>query len=252
MGFCCEPLENNTVAILIQDSLKLLWGSWPVDMTATLLDNNGRYSLSGTCPHCDKRSVFMPIGGNSVDVTEGPHIQRLTCMLRCQGCLNYILGTAFKSGQEIRYGYHFPIGKPDQNTAPEIPDAIANDFKEALRCRYVNAYNATVEMCRRAVQAACIEIGAPSDRKLVNQIDWLAQQGIITTPLKEMAHRVRLGGNLGAHPPEDPDDPESITIGDVYADAVIEFTREFFQHVYVMPARLRNFTFKKSTPATTW
>jgi hypothetical protein len=69
-----------------------------------------------------------------------------------------------------------------------------------------------------------------------------------TTPLKEMAHRVRLGGNLGAHPPEDPEDPEEIIIGPDYSDAVIEFTRDFFQHVYVMPRRLTTFTFKKITP----
>jgi hypothetical protein len=76
-------------------------------------------------------------------------------------------------------------------------------------------------------------------------IDWLAAQGTITTPLKEMAHRVRLGGNLGAHPPEDPIDATEITIGPEYADAVLEFTREFFQHVYVMPERLKKYTFKK-------
>jgi hypothetical protein len=118
------------------------------------------------------------------------------------------------------------------------------DFREALRCRFVDAYNATVEMCRRAVQASCIQLNAPADKKLVHQIDWLAAQGIITTPLKEMAHRVRLGGNLGAHPPEDPDDANAIVIGVQYADAVIEFTRDFFQHVYVIPERLRNFTFR--------
>jgi hypothetical protein len=99
-------------------------------------------------------------------------------------------------------------------------------------------------MCRRAVHASCIQLEAPSDKKLVHQIDWLADQGIITKPLKEMAHRVRLGGNLGARPPEDPDDETAITIGPLYADAVIEFTREFFQHVYVMPERLKKFTFR--------
>lgn len=56
-----------------------------------------------------------------------------------------------------------------------------------------------------------------------------------------MAHRVRLGGNLGAHPPEDPEDATAITIGAEYADAVIAFTRSLFEHVYVMPARLEKF-----------
>jgi len=99
-------------------------------------------------------------------------------------------------------------------------------------------------MCRRAVQAAWFNLGAPDD-KLVKQIDWLAANGKITTPLKDMAHRIRLGGNLGAHPPEDPNGPTEIVIGSDYADAVIEFTRDLFQHLFVMPARLAKYTFTK-------
>jgi hypothetical protein len=145
------------------------------------------------------------------------------------------------------YAQHYPIGKPNDDVAREIPSHIGADFKEALRCRFVDAYNATVEMCRRAVQASCHNLGAP-DEKLVKQIDWLASQGLITSPLKDMAHRVRLGGNLGAHPPEDPSDPSEIAINEEYADAVIAFTRDFFHHVYVMPERLKKYTFKKPTP----
>ena len=135
--------------------------------------------------------------------------------------------------------------------ADEIPPHIAADFREALRCRFVDAHNATVEMCRRAVQAACLEKKAPSDLKLTGQINWLADQNIITTPLKEMAHRIRLGGNLGAHPPDDPEDEDVIIIDADYADAVIGFTTDFFQHVYVLQERLSRYTFKKAAPPKT-
>ena len=63
-----------------------------------------------------------------------------------------------------------------------------------------------------------------------------------------MAHRIRLGGNLGAHPPEDPDDDTAIIIGSDYADAVLEFCKDYFPHVYVMPERLKKFTFRKKKP----
>src|SRR5207245_1589530 len=115
--------------------------------------------------------------------------------------------------------------------ANEIPDAIKPDFQEALRCRWVNAYNATVEMCRRALEASCIEQGATPDIVLSKMIDWVHAQGKITTPLKDMAHKIKLGGNRGAHPSD-----RTLTSED--ADAVIEFTEEYFQHVYVMPARM--------------
>jgi hypothetical protein len=149
------------------------------------------------------------------------------------------------------YVEHYPLDKPNDDVASEIPEHIRADFKEALRCRWVDACNATTEMCRRAVQASCIQLGAPANNQLDKQIDWLSANGIITNPLKEMAHRIRLGGNLGAHPPEDPDDPTEILIGSEYADAVLEFTRDFFQHVYVTPERLKKYTFKKlALPAT--
>jgi len=223
-----------------------------MDMQAVSLGPpQGLFSLRGTCPHCrDTAGFLLVVTSPNAGVvlfsrvfgadTEGWGI------MQCQSCLNLILACASRSQRDPDWKYvkHYPLGKPDDRVAKEIPANIAEDFREALRCRWVDAYNATVEMCRRAVQSSCIHLKAPPDKKLVHQIDWLAAQGIITTPLKEMAHRVRLGGNLGAHPPEDPDDATVITIGPLYADAVIEFARDFFQHVYVMPERLKKFTFR--------
>lgn len=180
------------------------------------------------------------------------HELRLWAVLQCQGCGQYILGSAEQNmaehGTPIKYVAHFPVGNPNEKIAEEIPRHVGDDYREALRCRFVDAHNATVEMCRRAVQASCIDLKAPADERLVRQIDWLASEGIITKPLQEMAHRIRLGGNLGAHPPEDPEDDSAIVIGPEYSDAVLEFTRDLFQHVYVMPVRLKTFTFKKAIP----
>jgi hypothetical protein len=73
-------------------------------------------------------------------------------------------------------------------------------------------------------------------------IDWVHGQGKITTPLRDMAHKIRLGGDRGAHP-----SVRTITADD--ADAVIEFTREYFDAVYVMPARMGKFDFARPKPA---
>lgn len=204
------------------------------------------FSLRGTCPHCQLKAVFLICQGASPGQNAMHQADRVAlAVMQCQGCLQFILGSAVlgENGLWI-YRQHYPLGKPNDEMAPEIPTHIADDFKEALRCQFVKAYNATVEMCRRAVQACCLDRNAPAGKKLVYQIDWLAEQEIITAPLKEMAHRVRLGGNLGAHPPEDPNDPAVIVINEDYANAVVEFTRELFDHVYVMPGRLSKYTFK--------
>jgi Domain of unknown function (DUF4145) len=161
-----------------------------------------------------------------------------------------------------KYVLHYPVGTPDDSVALQIPEAIAEDFKEALRCMFVSAYRATVTMCRRSVQAACVDLKAKGDN-LYSQIDYLADNQQITQPLRQMAHAVRLEGNKGAHPDREKKPPEAqmneqvtqaqpisdnlagVSVDD--AEAVIAFTREFFHHVYVMPARLKRYTPEAST-----
>jgi hypothetical protein len=63
-----------------------------------------------------------------------------------------------------------------------------------------------------------------------------------------MAHPVRLEARVAAHPQQDGLDE----ITDEDADAIIEFTQEFFDHVYVMPAKMKRAVERaeqrKSTP----
>jgi len=98
-------------------------------------------------------------------------------------------------------------------------------------------------MCRRAVQSSALHLGAKGG-KLIDQIDDLSKTGIITTPLKDFAHEIRLTGNDGAHPEKD--GLENVTEKD--GEAIIEFTGEYLHHVYVMPAKLAA---RRTPPAAT-
>jgi hypothetical protein len=166
--------------------------------------------------------------------------------MQCQGCLKYLLACVHRhrEGQKYAYLQHFPLGKPKDDVAPEVPTEISGDFKEALRCRWVDAYNATGEMCRRALESSCNDQKAPTGKKLVEKIDWLAGQGKITGALKDVAHKIRLGGNYGAHAPEDPLNAAPMTAE--HADALIEFMRDYFQHLYVIPKKLAQYDFTKA------
>src|SRR6266436_4428212 len=77
-------------------------------------------------------------------------------------------------------------------------------------------------------------LGRPNDAVDPAVPKEIAAKGLITEPLRQFAHEVRLEGNDGAHP--DPDGLENVTPKD--ADDIIEFTREYLHHVYVMPAKL--------------
>lgn len=104
---------------------------------------------------------------------------------------------------------------------------------EARGCQSVRAYRATVVMCRRALQSSCQDLNAEG-AKLRNQIDDLAGKGVITRALKDLAHQIRKIGNTGAHPDED--GLEDVNEAD--AEDIVEFTEQYFRHVYVLPAQM--------------
>jgi len=201
------------------------------------------FILRGECPHCGMQAAF-PTACEPTQPTQGSlDDARMAAVCQCIACSEYILAIlkteSLSSGRwQWKYEIHYPLGNPNDDVAEEIPDDIKPDFQEALRCRSVNAYNATIEMCRRALEASCLQLGAKQDAVLNDMIEWVFKQGKITAPLRDMAHKIKLGGNRAAHPSD-----RTLTQKD--ADAVIEFTTDYFHHVYVMPARMAQFNFDK-------
>jgi hypothetical protein len=236
-------------------------------MEAVPHDTQGNFALRGLCPYaeCGRPSLFVRIQSTNVgvspDARPGQTVFRWVAVLQCQACKRYVLGLVDQPQSTISYTYreHYPRGSPDDRVAEEIPDHIMSDFKEALRCLWIDAYNATAEMCRRALEASCLDLGAPKNKKLEKMIDWLEEQRKITPYLKEAAHNVRLGGNRAAHPPADGPTPSALTstqdesqpsgpvakIEKDHAEAIVGFTREFFHHVYVGPSLLSKYDFSK-------
>lgn len=241
--------------------LAVLWKDWPREMTARLLDSPLRgpeffeFAISGECPHCHQECLFInqthpPVVRAGERDQHGVVPYVAWAVMECVGCGKYILGAAKArhGARECSYVTHYPMGTPDQRVEDHVPAPIAEDYREALRCRWVKAFNATAEMCRRAVESSCIDLKVPNTkqyRALEDKIDWLSTQGIITPFMKEVAHKIRLGGNRAAHPDAE-DEPEPLVITDEHADAIIKFTREFFHHVYVVRNELDKYDFSKS------
>lgn len=193
---------------------------------------------SGECPHCGHASYFRPVTSAHTDQMTGA-IHKICNGAQCESCKEFVLILGERNpGSGGSYGLKalYPLGKPNDRVEDSVPQEIRPDFVEALRCRWIRAYKATVAMCGRVIQATALHKGASPKKKLVEQIDELADNGIITQPLKEMAHEVRLTRNIGVHP-----DEEDLLkdVGEKDADDIIEFTREFLHHVYVMPAKLQ-------------
>ncbi|HEV2287414.1 MAG TPA: DUF4145 domain-containing protein [Candidatus Acidoferrales bacterium] len=218
---------------------------WPCYNLAMELVNLGPQSAKvggrGSCPHCGVPSYFEPVGGPYCD----NGTLRMVHPAQCQNCKSFILLVGRRNlatGPYLLEAF-YPLGKPNDSVDEAVPSSIREDFAEALRCRWIKAYKATVTMCRRAIQSSVLHVGA-SDKKLVEQIDELAMKGKLTASLKDYAREVRLTGNDGAHP--DKDGLKDVSEND--ADDIIAFTKHFFDSVYVTPARLAA---RKPTPAQT-
>lgn|SRR6266566_2944339 len=234
-----ELHEKSSLIDLICNSVAILWKDWPKDMQMSSMDQ-GMFILNGECPHCGKQATFPTFTstyGERNHETGWPI--RQVGAARCIACHRYILAIvkAVSTGQssfQWVYEAHFPLGDPDDALSEDIPLAVRTDFQEAIRAEWIRAYKATVLMCRRSLQTSC-DMEKASGNDLYTQIDDLVAKQKITQPLKDMAHRIRLLGKKGAHG-DYSDIDDSITPQD--ASDAITFMRHYFEHVYILPAKL--------------
>lgn len=238
--------EDGAVGILeyLAPYLSVLWKDWPAPMTTTGLGNN-MFSLNGECPHCRRQCSFIPATSVKQEVvmkpSDGKPTARACAVMQCQGCGKYILGFITWKGNpgqipsiDLTYEDHYPMGVPDDTVSEDVPEGVASGFSEAIRCRSVSAFSATVLMCRRCLQVSC-DMEKATGKDLFKQVDDLASKQRITDTLRQMAHRIRLLGKQGAHG-DYSDIDDTVTAQD--ADDAITFMRHYLDHVYVLPARL--------------
>jgi len=209
-------------------------------------NQNGAFSARGVCPHCSLPSFHVFVVGPYIKPASGQNPLEANVLVQCQNCQGvvYVVGIRNSSTGVYEYKESFPVDNPEASVDETIPAAVRDDFVEALRCKSITAYRATVVMCRRALQSSCKDQKA-TGTQLIQQIDDLAAKGVITRSLQNMAHQIRKLGNAGAHP--DDDALSDVTAED--ANDISEFTRQYFEHVYVMPARMAELV-KRHTPST--
>ena len=228
-----EGQQGLGVVDFLKPVLAFLWDGWSREMELSGRSESG-FCLVGICPYknCRTKAAFPSV--TSYHVEETRYNIRMIGVCKCQACGKYILGIIKQLQMNWFYLEHYPVDTPGDDVAGEIPEEIAGEFKEALRCRWIKSFKATVLMCRRALQVSCDREEAEG-KDLFTQIDYLAQQQKITKPLRDMAHRIRLSGKKGAH-------GNYSDLNDVVeekdADEAILFMRHYLDHVYVLPKQL--------------
>jgi hypothetical protein len=130
-----------------------------------------------------------------------------------------------------------------------IPPAVHQAFEEALKCQEAGAPNGALEMCRRAIKEALVDLGAPPKGDLPMQLKALVDAQKITPDLKDWADQARIGGKLAAHGTggDEWGQPEKAWGERQDAEDVIGFCTSFFEYAYTMTKRLQD---RRSKPAS--
>jgi hypothetical protein len=138
----------------------------------------------------------------------------------CNACQQPVL--VFAKGARI---FPTPLPKPSHE---RIPEKLRKDLDEAKMCFASSCFRGCAVLARRVVQVACVEKGAKKD-KLVDQIEELRTNGVITKDIEEWAHVVRWIGNDAAHP-----DHQEVTSDD--ARGCLDLAEQFLHVIFVTPA----------------
>lgn len=181
------------------------------------------------CPHCQRHTALTfgmtEISGDYGVRYSSPAIWEQKFNKKwwigvCNFCNEPSL--VLNAGENI---YPRPFPSP---TDERIPEPMLSDLKESKICFSSETYRACAVMARRALQSACINKGS-TKKNLVDQIEELKQEGIITSDLREWATVVRWVGNDAAHPNKEVVDRES-------AEDILNLAEQFLHILYVAPA----------------
>ncbi len=198
------------------------------------------------CPHCKAPSVAMrPIGV----IATGQN--KSTTVFSCNRCNEVLCVRAINPPNGMQWVMSNATGDFDQTArtsgvsvidaypaketldAPDhVSDAVRRPFVQGLDNAERGNSDAAASMFRKAIDVATRELDPSTTGKpLAKRIDLLADNGKLTSDLKEWAHLIRLDGNQGAH------DDEELSRDEI--EQLKEFTRLFLIYTFTLPAQVQ-------------
>lgn len=156
------------------------------------------------CPHCSNETQQELVYNQEKETPIGyPKDTRsatfVTLCSTCQSILLYAINEVLSPDLPITDLFlQSSLVWPEIGLKYSIPNQVEHIYTEALRIKHI-APNAFAVQIRRALEAVCVDQGAPSG-PLYKKLKWLSDQNKIPYALAEMGEILRLLGNIGAHP----------------------------------------------------
>lgn len=220
-------------------------------MTEKLSDTDGKLVLLDSvesevatpilCPNCKTKTNFN-LGPNE----ERNHSGATKLAIgHCQVC-NYPVYMGLDNNNDAVWYYPSVVSVPPDG----LPERVHAAFQEALKCLSAGVPNAALLMCRRAIQETMNDKEAKKGN-LPAQLDDLVANQKITPSLRDWATHAQIGGRIAAHGTGGGQwgDPDQIW-GDMEdAEAVALFCHAFFEYLYTLEERNKQFMTKHAPPA---
>jgi len=200
------------------------------------------------CPHCRVKSHLTPITHS----WNGE--KKVWIIQKCDNCKRLVLTIFQYAGSVSVYPGRgniptlnpqpedvFPYFRPIPDTS--IPSEVAEDYSEAVLCFSAGAFNASVVMCRRAIETTAILLGANPEDKLVDKIKHLASKGLEQS-LVNLATEIRLLGNVPAAHPDEQNILRKVKREE--CKDVLDFLEAFLESLYIRPAKIQKLKSKRT------
>jgi DNA-directed RNA polymerase subunit RPC12/RpoP len=190
------------------------------------------------CPHCNSISSLTAISIPDYYSLIRYKLNNVGIVYKCNAC-NYPVFLKFKVDNydppnnriQISNNYETVENPLETFEFEFLPEPVRSDFKEALACYSIKAYNAFSSMCRRTIQSAANELGVKGNDKVQKQILEMKEMSNIDEETYNILKQIIVDGHDGAH-------PHLPTLSPSRADILLELIKDVMYQLFVRKGKL--------------
>lgn len=193
------------------------------------------------CPWCGVKSIAMTAKWAEAGVGTAHGAARswgvMTCP-RCGGLVavevsvdgNFTQGSSIHLGRSVKELQSVPESGHRRFRVEHLPENVARFFDDAVRVMDAGVPDAAAVQLRRTLEATAAHKGI-RNRTLVQSVQDMISEGLVTKDFGDVLTHVRKLGNLGAHYSD-----EVLTEAEVLR--ALRFTTQFLRNVFEVPGEL--------------
>jgi hypothetical protein len=195
------------------------------------------------CPWCGVKSVAMnvPWASGGVEAAGGPlrAWAVMTCP-RCGGCVSVELnlphgtrtpGMSIPSAALVHELQSVPESGHSRYQVDHLPEDVRRFFMDAIRVMDAGVPDAAAVQLRRTLEATAAHKDIRK-KTLVQSVQEMIDQGLVTKDFGDVLTHVRKLGNLGAHYSDE-------RLSEAEVQRALRFTTQFLRNVFEVPGELR-------------